>query len=104
MKNIKNYAVIKIKKNESVTNEPVLFTKREVLLFLKKQECPMDQIKGINWESCEYDDHNIEFHNPEDMSECILLHMKNNDIQSVMIHIDSNFQLSGISNQKVSFI
>ena len=100
MKNIRNYATIK--KNESVTNEPVLFTKQEVLRFLKEQECPMDQIKGINWESCEYDEHTIEFHNPEDMSECILLHMKNNDIQNVMIHIDSNFQLSGISNQKVS--
>ena len=103
MKNIRNYATIK--KNESVTNEPVLFTKQEVLVFLEKQDCPMDKIERIDWEACEYDEHTIEFHNPEEIKdESILLYMKNKDIQFVTLFIDSDFQLSGIHNQIGKFV
>ena len=102
MKNIKNYATIK-GSNELVTDE-VLFTKQEVLIFLEKQGCPMDKIKKIDWESCEYDANHIVFHNPKDMNETIDLYMKNRDIQLVTLFIDSDFKLSGIHNQKVKIV
>lgn len=99
MKNIRNYAKIK---NGSSTNEYVgpLFDKKFIELFLELKGCPVDEILKIDWESCEYDENLIEFHNPEELPEEVDLYMSNGDIFTVEIYLDEEGNLDRITNRR----
>ena len=79
-------------------------SKKEILEFLKKDGCPINQIKRIDWESCEYRKDYIEFHNPEDLPEVIDLYMNNGDQWSMSIYVNKNMELDYMEKRSFSLI
>ena len=79
-------------------------SKKDILGYLKEDGCPTNQIKRIDWESCEYHKDYIEFHNPEDMPEVIDLYMKNGDQWSMAIYLDENMEIDYITKSSFSII
>tara|TARA_R110000803_G_scaffold208954_1_gene278053 strand:+ start:1728 stop:2009 length:282 start_codon:yes stop_codon:yes gene_type:complete len=81
-------------------------TKGDILRYLKNDGCPTNQIKRIDWESCEYADNKniIEFHNPEDMPEVIDLYMRNGDQWSIGIYLNKDMEIDYITKNSFSII